>query len=262
MSNVFRILCDSAYPGVLEETIKRVSVCVPVKLLKLVHFLSYSKNKGWHFFEQCKSLFTTTVLRPLYRTTCVSRNLQLRTGGFCWSKVLMPTRPCCQQLLQSVKNQCSVDCIVYQRWERMCCTLDSSLKIAGCPYTQLFFIFHIHHHSLCWVPKHLSLKVFGLAKDTLNRSHSLPEITEIKSWKQHWVKVKTSGQADSPACTMAACTAIAPSRVAGIGDSEPWNEPSGVRTALAITTSCTCTTNVVAVYITDSLHSYYYKVFQ
>ena len=26
---------------------------------------------------------TTTVLQPLYRSTCVSRHLQLRTGGFC-----------------------------------------------------------------------------------------------------------------------------------------------------------------------------------
>ena len=44
---------------------------------------------------------------------------------------------------------------------------------------------------------------------------------------------------NSPACTMAACTAIAPSRVAGIDVSEPRNKPTGVRTALAITTSCT-----------------------
>jgi len=29
---------------------------------------------------------TTTVLRPLSSSTCISRHLQLRTGGFCWSK--------------------------------------------------------------------------------------------------------------------------------------------------------------------------------
>jgi len=29
----------------------------------------------------------TIVLRPLYRSTCVSQHLQLRTGGFCWWKV-------------------------------------------------------------------------------------------------------------------------------------------------------------------------------
>ena len=33
---------------------------------------------------------TTRVLRPLYRTTCISWHLQLRTGGFCWCKVLLP----------------------------------------------------------------------------------------------------------------------------------------------------------------------------
>ena len=30
---------------------------------------------------------TTTVLRPLYRSNCVRRHLQLRTGGLCWCKV-------------------------------------------------------------------------------------------------------------------------------------------------------------------------------
>jgi len=46
----------------------------------------------------CMHTFTTTVLRPLYRTTCVSQHPQLRTGGFCWSKVLLPRRPCWRQL--------------------------------------------------------------------------------------------------------------------------------------------------------------------
>ena len=31
----------------------------------------------------------TIISRPLYRSTCVSRHLQLRTGGFCWCKVLL-----------------------------------------------------------------------------------------------------------------------------------------------------------------------------
>jgi len=33
------------------------------------------------------------VLRPLYRSTCTSRHLQLRTGGFYWCKVLLPAVP-------------------------------------------------------------------------------------------------------------------------------------------------------------------------
>jgi len=43
----------------------------------------------------------TIILRPLYRTICVSRHSQLRTGGLCRSKVLLPTCPCWQQLAHS-----------------------------------------------------------------------------------------------------------------------------------------------------------------
>jgi len=38
---------------------------------------------------------------PLYRTTCISRHSQLRTGGFCWSKVLLPACRCWWQLAHS-----------------------------------------------------------------------------------------------------------------------------------------------------------------
>ena len=37
---------------------------------------------------------TTTVLRPLYRSTCISHYLQLRTGRFCWCKILLSACPC------------------------------------------------------------------------------------------------------------------------------------------------------------------------
>ena len=37
---------------------------------------------------------TTTITWQLYRSACVSRQLQLRTGGFCWCKVLLPACPC------------------------------------------------------------------------------------------------------------------------------------------------------------------------
>jgi len=39
------------------------------------------------------------ILWPLYRKTCVSRHPQLRTGGFCWSKVLLTICSCWQQLV-------------------------------------------------------------------------------------------------------------------------------------------------------------------
>ena len=37
-------------------------------------------------------------LQPLYRLTCVSRHFRLRTGGFCWCKVLLPA---CRQPVHS-----------------------------------------------------------------------------------------------------------------------------------------------------------------
>ena len=41
---------------------------------------------------------TTTVLQLLYKSTCISQNLQLRTQGFCWSKVLLAACHCWRQL--------------------------------------------------------------------------------------------------------------------------------------------------------------------
>ena len=40
---------------------------------------------------------TTAILRPLCRSSFVSRHLQLTTGGFCWCKVLLTACPCWQQ---------------------------------------------------------------------------------------------------------------------------------------------------------------------
>jgi len=45
-------------------------------------------------YMQQTTITTASVLQPLYRTTCISRHLQLRTGGFCWGKVLPPIYPC------------------------------------------------------------------------------------------------------------------------------------------------------------------------
>jgi len=38
-----------------------------------------------------------SILRPLHRSTCISRHLQLRTGEICWCKVLLPACPCWRQ---------------------------------------------------------------------------------------------------------------------------------------------------------------------
>jgi len=39
-----------------------------------------------------------TYFWPLYKSTSVSQYPQLRTGGFCWTKVLLPTCSCRWQL--------------------------------------------------------------------------------------------------------------------------------------------------------------------
>jgi len=41
------------------------------------------------------------VFQPLHRSTCISRQPQLRTGGFQWSEVLLSVCPCWQQLAHS-----------------------------------------------------------------------------------------------------------------------------------------------------------------
>ena len=48
---------------------------------------------------------TTTVLWPLNRPTCVSQHLQLRTGRFCWSKVLLHTCRYWRQLSHLVREK-------------------------------------------------------------------------------------------------------------------------------------------------------------
>ena len=51
-------------------------------------------SASYHYFDTWRTTTITTVLRPLYRSTCISRHLQLRTGGLCWRKVLLPACPC------------------------------------------------------------------------------------------------------------------------------------------------------------------------
>jgi len=63
---------------------------------------------GWEPLNGClctlgitQNYTTTSVLRPLYRLTCVSRHLWLTTGGFFWCKVLLLACPCWRQPAQS-----------------------------------------------------------------------------------------------------------------------------------------------------------------
>ena len=86
--------------------------CWSLGLLATKHwkvFTSYSRTADKHNYSSENRQFknnsktvllhqttttTTTVLRPLYRSTCVSRHIQLRTGAFCWCTVLLPACPC------------------------------------------------------------------------------------------------------------------------------------------------------------------------
>ena len=86
--------------------------CWSLGLLATKHwkvFTSYSRTADKHnhssenrqFKNNSKTVLlhqttttTTTVVRPLYRSTCVSRHLQLRTGAFCCCTVLLPACPC------------------------------------------------------------------------------------------------------------------------------------------------------------------------
>jgi len=55
----------------------------------LFQYSVYSKNVVNSFLR--RNTTTIAVLWPLYRSTYISWYLQLRTGGFCWCKVLLPT---------------------------------------------------------------------------------------------------------------------------------------------------------------------------
>jgi len=67
----------------------RVHICPGLSLL---YNCSTPFIKGKALYDNycyCYDLFTA-----LYRTTCISQHPLLRTGGFNWSRVLLPAFPC------------------------------------------------------------------------------------------------------------------------------------------------------------------------
>jgi len=66
---------------------------------------SYTALQSQYLSPICREMWQKkrkyNILPALYRTTSVSRLLQLRTGGFCWCKVLLPVCPCWQQSAHS-----------------------------------------------------------------------------------------------------------------------------------------------------------------
>jgi len=58
------------------------------------HFVQkFSRNLKINFWK-FSLLIKPPVLWPIYRSTCISRQLQLRTWWFCWCRVLLPACPC------------------------------------------------------------------------------------------------------------------------------------------------------------------------
>jgi len=78
----------------------RASVCLPALFYraainrKLSNYKAQTQNHLQNKKQPFGIITTTTILHTLYRTTCISQHLQLRTGGFCWSKVLLPACHC------------------------------------------------------------------------------------------------------------------------------------------------------------------------
>ena len=58
--------------------------------------------------KQICYMTTIIVLRPLHGSTCNSQHFQLRTGGFCWCKVSLPTRSCWWQPAHSDSEDAGV----------------------------------------------------------------------------------------------------------------------------------------------------------
>jgi len=53
--------------------------------------------------------FTFIQFTAIFKSTFVSLCLELSTGGFCWSKVLLPTCPCCWALAASIFSYAEVN---------------------------------------------------------------------------------------------------------------------------------------------------------
>ena len=84
------------------ERVQRHGVLTNVQVMGATlyfHLLQYVSRtcsfKRQKFCVQCTTTPSpATVLLPLYRPTCVSRHVQLRTEGFCRCNVLLPACPC------------------------------------------------------------------------------------------------------------------------------------------------------------------------
>ena len=138
---------------------------------------------------------TTTVLQPLYTSTCVSRHLQLRTGGFCWCNVLQPACPCWWQPAHSDKGEdvgVLLNSVIYtvsvllKKWKEviMICTL-LHLKLKSSPNCTAG---HDKNYMAVW-----DNKIQWLISTSLCQSLSVPQI----AMSGHRSTGKTDGPVDT-----------------------------------------------------------------
>jgi len=83
-------------------------------------------------YLQLKNQTNCPFVRPLYRSSCVSRHLQVRTGGFCWCIVLLPTCHCWHVPLLKLnqnRNTCGNTCVPVHTLSSVCCLFVSTLSL-------------------------------------------------------------------------------------------------------------------------------------
>ena len=95
----FLVLAHPGGPG--QRAVKRVCVCVCVCLTRNSLYYIICQDLPFVLDFELFLSTTTTVLWPVYRSTCVSWHLKLRTGGFCSCKVFLPTCRCWWQPVQA-----------------------------------------------------------------------------------------------------------------------------------------------------------------
>ena len=107
----------------------------------IFYLLSQKSDPSFLFFRNEANKNTTTILRPLHRSTCISRPLQLSTGGFCWCGVFLPTCPCRRQPMHSDQEDTVVihKSVIYtvsylhvqrghQKWNQKSATVECGVK--------------------------------------------------------------------------------------------------------------------------------------
>ena len=90
--NLFSYHVHITWNGLLHD--KRLSPTTNIVKHRVKINLFIQLIYNYKLWSLLSTTTTTTVLWSLYTTTSVSRQPQLRSGGFCWSNALLPACPC------------------------------------------------------------------------------------------------------------------------------------------------------------------------